>query len=303
MSRIKKRGLEYFPMDADFTRKPAVRRIMKKEGEGAAVVLIEVLCAIYSQEGYYVKADELFYEDIAAGCYERNEHDVKRIIGMAIEYGMFHAAMFAEHGILTSEDIQQQFLHCTRRRVNTHLLPQYVLVADVDAPEVQPQRAQRNHRTRQRSMHTNPAQMLPGHEYVTDNGLNVTAEPHSIAKQSINTPLQFPQGGEEEEFNASPVDGEPNTGVANTVVPRGVPVHQGMPITQEQVDRLQPPADGIKRNYDGLLQYLRQFRVPPVDQYAIIRKSNYGIIGHPIWKGFMTLHASGGKIKLPGRYL
>ena len=299
MSRIKKRGLEYFPMDADFTRKPAVRRIMKKEGEGAAVVLIEVLCAIYSQEGYYVKADELFYEDIAAGCYERNEHDVKRIIGMAIEYGMFHATMFAEHGILTSEEIQQQFLHCTRRRVNSHLQPQYVLVTDVDAPEVRPQRAGRS---RQRAPRLNPAEMLPTHEYVTNNSENVTVGRHSKAQQSINTPLPFPQGGAEEEYNASPME-EEKAGAVSQAVARGVAVHQGMPITQEQIDCLQPPADGIKRNYDGLLQNLRQFRVPPTDQYAIIRKSNYGVIGHPVWKGFMTLHSSGGKIKLPGRYL
>ena len=144
MTRIKKRGLDYFPMDADFTRQLAIRRIMKKEGEGAAMVLIDVLCAIYSIEGYFVKADALFYEDIAAGCYERGEEDVRRIIALAVDYGLFDAALLGQHGILTSVEIQQQFLHCTRRRVNTHLIDEYILVTDVDAQEVQPRRSRKS---------------------------------------------------------------------------------------------------------------------------------------------------------------
>lgn len=35
MSRIKKRGLDYFPVDIDFMNNRLVRRIMKREGEGA----------------------------------------------------------------------------------------------------------------------------------------------------------------------------------------------------------------------------------------------------------------------------
>ena len=181
MTRIKKRGLDYFPMDADFTRKPAMRRIMKKEGEGAAMVLIEVLCIIYSQEGYYVKVDDLFYEDVAAGCYERNEYDVRRIIALSVAYGIFDKTMFAQHAILTSVDIQQQFLHCTRRRVNQHLNPKYIMVDDVDAPEVQPARAQRAPRTRKTVASPIAVVDASSKECVTYTNENVTSEPYSIA--------------------------------------------------------------------------------------------------------------------------
>lgn len=64
-----------------------------------------------------------------------------------------------------------------------------------------------------------------------------------------------------------------------------------------------PPADGVKRNFRGLLENLRQFRIPPDEQYAIICRSNYGAIGHSVWRGFCVLRESGGKIRLPGRYL
>lgn len=73
--------------------------------------------------------------------------------------------------------------------------------------------------------------------------------------------------------------------------------------TQETIDALLPPADGTVRNFDGLLYNLRSYKIPPAEQYAIIRKSNFGAIGGRIWKGIATLRASGGKIKLPGRYL
>ena len=44
-----------------------------------------------------------------------------------------------------------------------------------------------------------------------------------------------------------------------------------------------------------------QITVP--QQYAIILKSNFGVIGHPLWRGFFTLRDSHGKIKQPGHYL
>ena len=73
--------------------------------------------------------------------------------------------------------------------------------------------------------------------------------------------------------------------------------------TLSEILSLEPPLDGVKRNYAGLLESLREYSVSPDEQYAIIRKSNFGAIGHPVWKGFYTLRGCGGKIKLPGRYL
>ena len=52
MSRIKKRGLDYFPISTDFIHDRIVRRIMKSEGDAAVTVLVETLCSIYTNEGY-----------------------------------------------------------------------------------------------------------------------------------------------------------------------------------------------------------------------------------------------------------
>lgn len=70
-----------------------------------------------------------------------------------------------------------------------------------------------------------------------------------------------------------------------------------------KIESLAPPQDGMKRNLDGLIFNLRQLRITPQEQYAIIVKSNFGVIGHPLWKGFYALRESHGKIRQPGRYL
>lgn len=117
-------------------------------------------------------------------------------------------------------------------------------------------------------------------------------EKQSIAQQSIeNPPLQSPPDGGG--AKGTP-DGEDGKGCAD----KGRRTW-----TQTDIDALRPPADGKKRNFDGLRDNLRLFRIPPDEQYAIIRRSDYGAIGHSVWRGFCTLRDSGGKIKLPGKYL
>ena len=58
MSRIKKRGLDYFPLNTDFMHDRLVRRIMKREGDGSFAILLGALsciCLLYTSDA----ADEL----------------------------------------------------------------------------------------------------------------------------------------------------------------------------------------------------------------------------------------------------
>lgn len=114
MSRIKKRGLDYFPVDIDFMNNRLVRRIMKREG--ALATLMYTLACIYGGEGYYVLADDLFYDDLSTNLYSQSADDVKRILGLAVEYGIFHPGIFSQYGVLTSGEIQSQYLFSTKRR-------------------------------------------------------------------------------------------------------------------------------------------------------------------------------------------
>ena len=48
MARIKKKGLDYFPLNTDFIHDRAVRRLMKREGDSALGILVEILSYIYA---------------------------------------------------------------------------------------------------------------------------------------------------------------------------------------------------------------------------------------------------------------
>lgn len=304
MCRIKKRGLDYFPIDIDFMQNRLVRRIMKREGEGSLATLFGALSCIYGGEGYYVRADELFYEDISTSLYNQTAGDVKRILTLAAEYGIFHPGLFSEFGILTSSEIQKQYLFSTKRRKSSAIEERYNLIDD--APDS----------FTEQSTESEVENATPKGESVTIKPENVTSGTHSIAQNRIaqhriEKPLlnSFPVGGtqnadeisaEEEEEELVSSGGAPDVYIQTT---SGNDKPHRREWTDEDVARLQPPADGLDRNPDGLIFNLRQFHIPPQEQYVIVLKSNFGIIGHPVWKGFFDLRESHGKIRQPGRYL
>lgn len=310
MARIKKKGLDYFPLNTDFIHDRAVRRLMKREGDSVLIVLVEVLSYIYAGEGYYVCADRLFYEDLSAGLYENSSDDVERIVRLAVEYGLFDAGLFERYSILTSVEIQRQYLFSTRRRSVSHLDVAYCLLASEELSENKLD-------ARKKASGCSEAVACVGDTSGGDNATfipeNVTSGTHSIAQNSVaeqrkeylllNPPLK--ETGEETGMEVGE-EGISSVSSCGKDAPVSAPISASdrrQVWTREAIDRLQPPSDGILRNYEGLLDNLRSYEVPPPEQYAIIRKSNFGAIGGTIWKGIATLRGSGGKIKLPGRYL
>ena len=368
MSRIKKRGLDYFPLDIDFLQNRLVRRIMKREGDGALATLVSAFSCIYGGEGYYVLTDAFFYEDISANLYHQTAEDVKRILTLAAEYGIFDVTLFRECGVLTSAGIQRQYLFSTKRRKSSAIDSRFNLITDEqeddDAAGKQEETAGLFPETSRSETEVSAALVevsttLP--ESAVDTSQNVTLIPenvasgtHSIAQNSIaqqsiaQRSIEYsllnssPSGrtqdadresaegdGEEENFLSSPeipasfaapatfaVPVSPAVPVssaahASSAVPPSVPPassaapsrHPRKEWTDEDICRMQPPPDGLNRNLDGLLFNLRQLRISPEEQRAIILKSNFGVIGHPMWKGFSTIRESCGKIRQPGRFL
>ena len=372
MSRIKKRGLDYFPLDIDFLQNRLVRRIMKREGDGALATLVSAFSCIYGGEGYYVLTDAFFYEDISANLYHQTAEDVKRILTLAAEYGIFDVTLFRECGVLTSAGIQRQYLFSTKRRKSSAIDNRFNLITDEqeddDAgkqgeaaglfPETSGSETEVSAALPEVST-TLPESAMGTSQNVTLIPENVASGTHSIAQnsiaqqsiaqRSIEYPLlnSSPSGstqdadwesaegdGEEENFLSSPatpaslaafatfaapaafvVPVSPAVPVssvahASSAVPPSVPPAPSAPLrhprkewTDEDICRMQPPPDGVNRNLDGLLFNLRQLRISPPEQRAIILKSNFGAIGHPMWKGFSMIRESCGKIRQPGRFL
>ena len=368
MSRIKKRGLDYFPLDIDFLQNRLVRRIMKREGDGALATLVSAFSCIYGGEGYYVLTEAFFYEDISANLYHQTAEDVKRILTLAAEYGIFDVTLFRECGVLTSAGIQRQYLFSTKRRKSSAIDNRFNLITDEqeddDAgkqgeaaglfPETSGSETEVSAALPEVST-TLPESAMGTSQNVTLIPENVASGTHSIAQQSIaQRSIEYPllnsspsgrtqdadresaEGdGEEENFLSSPATPASLAAFATFAAPAAfvVPVSPAVPVssvahassavppsvppapsvaplrhprkewTDEDICRMQPPPDGVNRNLDGLLFNLRQLRISPPEQRAIILKSNFGAIGHPMWKGFSTIRESCGKIRQPGRFL
>ena len=305
MARIKKKGLDYFPLNTDFIHDRAVRRLMKREGDSALGILVEILSYIYEGEGYYVRADRLFYEDLSAGLYEKSADDVERIVRLAVEYGLFDAVLFERSCILTSVEIQRQYLFSTRRRSISHLEVGYCLLADDEPAD---NKVDAKGTPAVKSEKQGHGEGITRGDNVTFIPENVTSGTHSTSEHSVAQ-----QSKEQPHFN-SPLEtaGEKAEGkkIGKEEISSGSSCGRDVSgsgkrkkWTQETVDALLPPSDGTSRNYAGLLDNLRSYGIPPSEQYAIILKSNFGAIGGAIWRGIATLRGSGGKIKLPGRYL
>jgi hypothetical protein len=390
MSKIKKRGLDYFPMSTEFVRDRLVHRIMKREGDASFTVLVDVFSYIYSSEGYYVCVDDLFYEDLAANLYEKNADDVRRIVQLALEYGIFDAGLFEKKKILSSAEIQRQYLFSTKRRLGSRMEPCYCLLSDGELLRA-------SEKTDEEKIASDSAvkgigRAEPQTDDLSDNDddvtftpINVTSSTHSIAQHSIaqnrkNSTLNPSSGGtgfeeRREEVPLNKLEGDSETGnfesggfeTGHSEAGNSMAGHSKMGNleaghseashfegrhsegehfktcnsetgnfktgasetgnslfgssggsnvagevksatakqvwTDEAIGSLQAPVDGMQRNLSGLVFSMRQYHVPPGEQYAVIRRSNYGVIGHPVWKGFCVLRESHGKIHMPGRYL
>ena len=297
MGRIKQ-GLDYFPLNTDFMHDRVVRRVMKREGDSAFTILLYTLSYLYSGEGYYIHVDDDFYDELSDQLFSTDNDSVRRVLHLFVEYGFFDSYLYERYGILTSADIQRQFLFITKRRSRRHISPDYCLLPDEETVHS-----------------TLPDAVAETPDIVTQTLDTVTESPDTATKSSLikrkekeskenilpNPP--FAKGGDEEEEGS---EGEKvaegaGGGMREECDQRSATRKRNL--TQEDIDRMQVPPDGCPRNFSGLLENLRLFRVPPAEQYAIVLKSNYGEIGGDIWKGFSVIRGSGGKIKLPGHYL
>ena len=292
MARIKRKGLEYFPMDTTILGDIRYRLLMKQEGEGAIAVLLSLFSSIYGGEGYYAKVDDALVLGIEALMYNQTTQQIRSIIDTAVKHGIFDTKMYDEHGVLTSLDIQQQFMYSTRRRSRSESLGKYCLIEEEESCE----------KARETAIEAAQTQAECAKLQQKENKCNKNHEivyngTHSIAQQSTAEhskkipPLVPPLGKEEEENLPSAVEvavqrGKPSTGV-----------------TLSDIEHLQPPRDGRKRNFSGLLENLARYRIEPPLQLYLIRKSNFGMIGHPIWSVLMQMNGQAARIVSPANYL
>jgi hypothetical protein len=88
------------------------RRLMKIHGPELVYAYINLSASIYRDNGYYAVFDEEKVSDLVRKC---------------VDAELFDQEKFEQYGILTSREIQKNFLFATKRRKNTSLNKDYLI--------------------------------------------------------------------------------------------------------------------------------------------------------------------------------
>lgn len=135
MARPIKKGLDYFPMDVDFTRDIKVRRIINACGKESVYILHVLLASVYREEGYYLT----WNDDIAflvADEVGTKEGTVNELINKAVQVGFFNKDLYDRFKILTSKGIQNRYIIATGERKKVELESEYLLTNEVNRSNI-----------------------------------------------------------------------------------------------------------------------------------------------------------------------
>lgn len=109
MANTPKIGFDYFPFMVNFFDDLKIKKLSKRCGRIATLVIIYLYTQIYQDKGYYMPYDE----DVIFFISEKmnvTEEDVERVIDEAFNVKLFDKEMYEAHQILTSRGIQKRFL-------------------------------------------------------------------------------------------------------------------------------------------------------------------------------------------------
>ncbi len=114
MARPIKKGLDYFPLNTDFMNNRTIRRLKRKGGFKAIVLYMDLLCDIYANS-YFIEITDNYIFDLSDQL-GLEEKDIRSMIEIMIELGLFHEESFNKSHILTSETIQEQYAFSKSKR-------------------------------------------------------------------------------------------------------------------------------------------------------------------------------------------
>ena len=142
MSRQKKQGLDYFPLDVDIESDDKVYLIQAKHGIVGFGLLIKLFIKIY-RNGYYTKFSER--EEIIFAA--QNNVDVgicKNIINDCINESIFDKSIYEKFKILTSIGIQKRYFKISERCKKIEYFKEITLIDASEYKNLNPSTKQLN---------------------------------------------------------------------------------------------------------------------------------------------------------------
>lgn len=115
-----KTGLNSFQLDVNFFADDRIEALSGEFGVFGELAAVKLLCSIY-RNGYFIEWSELHKRKLVRSLPGIELQTLDAIIEQMIEYGFFDRGMYDNYGILTSVEIQENYLSATRRRKNIQL--------------------------------------------------------------------------------------------------------------------------------------------------------------------------------------
>lgn len=131
MARPKEIGLDYFPLDVTIFQNDKVKLIKAEFGFKGLMVFLSLLCLIYEKNGYYYEWNE-DKKFLLAESLGLEGNLVGEIVAGLLRRSLFDKRVFESFNILTSTQIQSNYLEATKRREKVVLTEEFTLI-DVSA--------------------------------------------------------------------------------------------------------------------------------------------------------------------------
>ena len=131
MSRPKKQGLAYFPLDTGILADRKIQRLFKKYGNEGVMTYLTLLCEIYSTNGYYIEYTKDLCFDIGFTL-QLGEKKIENILKFCTTIRLFDKQELIANRRITSKGIQLRYkevLTRMRRRIPEVFSEQYSVVS------------------------------------------------------------------------------------------------------------------------------------------------------------------------------
>lgn len=303
--------MNYFPADTAMFRDIKVRKLLRYRRDGGLTVYMYLLCTIYGQ-GYYLER----YDDLAFEVAEQTgleEQLVAEVIDCCLTLGLLDRGMYERCGVLTSAAIQRRYLKICRQCRRRADLGRYNLLGGETGDDGQ---VRRSGSGREGSAIASERKRICAEEITAARA--EAAPPERRAGTGCG-------GNPAHCAEKTRISSEEKPITSETIHPKYIYKKEtkvsSSPLKSPQGERREDREDGFlssalsrrdgkPRNYDGLLLEMNRLHIPDAQQNVIIRLSNYGEIGHPVWPLISQCVASLGKnandrdrIRLPGSFI
>ena len=131
MPRPTKEFLDYFPFYCQGDERTDL--LKAKKGMTGFGIYISLLVKLYGEKGYYLNWNDNICCIFASGV-GVSEEEVSETVSLLINVGIFDKGVYENYGVLTSKEIQENYLFAVTKRKNKELDKRFNLVSVEETP-------------------------------------------------------------------------------------------------------------------------------------------------------------------------